>query len=129
AYRFGGLSVGEVLDKLHEGDECQPPGCPGRASSTGIDCGKVLIRKQRPQFLTHSEIDITAWECSFGDTLGQFRDRFDGLRTKRHRKAPSKGKNRAILPRYSTALNLPTVSVPFRAISARSLKTPRMRPL
>lgn len=62
--RFGSLSITEILCKLHNANQDQPPGRHCGLPDFCIDTRKESIIIDIPQFITHLHADISGRKCS-----------------------------------------------------------------
>jgi hypothetical protein len=72
-YGISGLSIGQVLRKLQDGDEGQAPGRFGWLSDVGIQAGQLVMALKRPQCIAHLPIPIPTGKGCARDFGGVFR--------------------------------------------------------
>src|SRR5262249_5438056 len=84
-----GLAIGEVLPKLHDRHQRQPPRRQARLAPRGEQGRKVLVLKDRPEGITEGEIGMAFGKGRTSHTGSLFRHRRDGVRVKRHARRPS----------------------------------------
>jgi hypothetical protein len=74
SYGISGLSIGQVLRELQDGDEGQTPGRFGWLSDVGIQVGKLVMAIHRPQCIAHLQIPIPTGKGGASNFGGVFRD-------------------------------------------------------
>jgi hypothetical protein len=78
ADRLGRRAVGEVRAALEHGDQGQPPGREGGLLPFGVEVGKVVVAKDRPELIAESEVGMALGEGGAGDWCGGLGDGRDG---------------------------------------------------
>jgi hypothetical protein len=78
ADRLGRLAVGEVRAALEHGDQGQPPGREGGLPTFGVEVGKVVVAKDRPELIAEPEVGIALGEGGAGALCGVLGDGRDG---------------------------------------------------
>jgi hypothetical protein len=73
----GGLSIGEVLGELQDGDQSELPGGQSGLSAPGVEVGEVAVAEDRSEFISESEVGIPLGEGGAGDAGGQLGDVWD----------------------------------------------------
>src|SRR4030095_562710 len=82
--RLRRLPVGEVLDKLHDRHQRQPPGFEGGFSSVWIQGGKILVSIERSEFIVALKVEIALGKGRSGNAGGELGNGFNRLRTQGH---------------------------------------------
>ena len=89
ADRLRRLAIGEVLPKLHDRHQRQPPRGQARLPPQRKQGSKVLVLKDRPEGIPEREIGMAFGKGRTGHTGGFFRHRLDDVRVERHERRPS----------------------------------------
>lgn len=76
-HRVGGLAVGQVLGKLHYGDERELGRSLGGSAVFGEEVGKVRIGVDRAKGVTHMHIGVTLGESGTCDPRGLIRNKVE----------------------------------------------------
>jgi len=81
---IGSLAVGQILNKLEHGDQCQAPRTLGWLTSHWEQVSKLAVLDERFQLVAHAQIGIATRERRVRDTCRLLGHRSDGLRLQWH---------------------------------------------
>ena len=85
AHGIGGLATpGEVLGKLHHGEECEAPGRSRALAAAREELGEVLVSKEGAEFITHLHVQVALRESGASDLGRLLGDEEVGLREEGH---------------------------------------------
>jgi hypothetical protein len=80
AHRLGRLALGEILAKLHHGDERQAPGREAGLTLQREAGGKVVVLEDRPEGIPQEQVRMALRKGGTGYTSSFFRYRLQGVR-------------------------------------------------
>src|SRR5262249_6755176 len=89
ADRLRRLAIGEILPKLHDGHQRQPPRGQARSAPRREQGRKVVILKDGPEGIAEREIGMAFGKGGAGHTGRFFRYRRDDVWVERHASYPS----------------------------------------
>ena len=67
---MNGLTVGEILKELKDGDQREFPGCDGGLAGGGEEGGEILVGVDRAELVTESGDGVAFWENGTDDSGG-----------------------------------------------------------
>ena len=108
----GGLSIGEVLGELHDGDQGEPPGGQCGLSAPGVEVGEVAVAEDGAEFVAEPEVGIPLGEGGAGDAGGQLGDGRDGAGLQGHGGTSGWSARRHSVIYFSIAVCRPAVNSP-----------------
>ncbi len=111
-----GVSVGQVLTELQQGDERQPPRRQPGLAKLGEQVGEVRVGEDGAQLVAQLEERVALAEDGPGDTGSFLRHRLDRAGLERHGGPPQQGEPAKEYPPSSAPTTSPTVSDHFVAI-------------
>src|SRR5262249_8070607 len=83
------LAISEMLPKLHDGYQREPPWGQARVPPGGDEGSQVFVLKDGPQDIAERQIRMAFGKGGAGHAGGFFRDRRDEVRVERHARRPS----------------------------------------
>ena len=87
--RLGSLAIGQVLAKLHERHEGQPPRGQPRVAPCRKQRGKVLALENGAELITQRQIGMAFGKGGMGHQSGVLGNRANGLKAQGHHGGPS----------------------------------------